>query len=451
MKRRAGWVALSTALGAAGCLAPQVPVMTPPAAGVRRLAAGGGDGFGGVASAPLGARVTAARQAFAEASSTAEIAREVWVSFLREGQSDGFEVETRARGCVGFQGLAREGVVDLNLEVFSASGERAGDDLRADARPYVQLCGEAGRWAVRARAARGAGEVAVMLVRGAPGVTPVPEIAGDATTLTGLFSGPRAGRPELGHDPAQVAPRVLVDETMAALSARGFRPTLEVFSGQLGAHESDEAEVNLEADACYVAHAWGDRGIAELDLALFGRVEGLVARDNGLGAHATMRFCAHEAAAYRLGVRAATGRGAWSAALARMPDGPGAGVLSARLRGVMRARALELAIEARERGMRPVEAGRLGQPWGGANTLDFQLPVRAGRCYLAGAAASDGVEVIETWLSGPGGVTLASDTTEFERARVFHCAARDGVLQAHVRVRSGLGPFFWMAFESGEP
>ncbi len=86
---------------------------------------------------------------------------------------------------------------------------------------------------------------------------------------------------------------------------------------------------------------------------------------------------------------------------------------------------------------------------GGARSLPFAVTLRAGRCYVFGAAGDERVAALDLWLSDETGAVLAADTNERERAVVYHCARRDRAVTANVRTQAGRGEYVFQSFESG--
>jgi hypothetical protein len=105
-------------------------------------------------------------------------------------------------------------------------------------------------------------------------------------------------------------------------------------------------------------------------------------------------------------------------------------------------------MEAARRQMAPLGDAVRGGGWVGA-AVPFGVTLRAGRCYLFGAAANEEPGLLDVWVAGRDGAVLAADTNERERAMVFHCPRRDLNATVHVRVQGGRGEFVYQAFEAG--
>ena len=98
--------------------------------------------------------------------------------------------------------------------------------------------------------------------------------------------------------------------------------------------------------------------------------------------------------------------------------------------------------------MTPLGDALRGAAWMGP-VLPFAVTLRAGRCYVFGAAGDERIAAIDLWLSDETGAVLGADTNERERAMVFHCARRDRAVTAHVRTQAGRGEYVFQSFESG--
>jgi hypothetical protein len=444
VKGRCLAVAIVCALGCAAGAGRAEPPAGPVAA-VRALRVGvASQGFGRSMSPLLGARVDAVSEAFA-ARGTQRLA-EAFVTFLREGTGDGFRVHVDRAQCVGFVGVGREGLVDLNLRVLSAAGAELDQDTRIDAHPYVRVCAPQGEALhVRAQAVRGSGEVAVLLLANPPVVAPPLDDVLGPGRANGLFSGPRAPRGEIGRDPSAPSASVQLRRALDALSALGATPLGETFDGALPRQGITARPFALQPGRCYVALAFGEAGVEDLDLRVSDPVGRPLTQDVALDAHPSLRFCTTRGGPHRVDVRMYAGAGRWALGLAALPESASA-ALPADVTGVARARGAEVAAQALARGMRPVGDALRGAPWG-SFVQGFAVPTRRGRCYLVGAAGNESLPALDLWLSGPDGAMLASDTNERERAVVYHCAARDAVLTANVRAHAGRGEYVVMRFE----
>ncbi len=446
-------VVAGVALGAAlaGCSGRQARVRdgaSAPAGSLRAWAERDeGDGFRRTPSEPLAARVAQAVEVFA-ARGTQRLA-ESFVTFLREGGSDGFRVTVARDQCVGFLALGREGIVDLNLRVLNAAGTDLDYDTRNDAHPFVRVCARAGdALHVRAHALRGNGEAAVVMLVNPPVVPPpLGDVLGSPRG-NGLFSGPRAPRGDIGRDPAALSASDQLRRALDVLAASGSTPVGSTFAGSLPRQGLTARPIALESGRCYVVLGFGEAGVEDLDLRVSDPTGRPITQDVALDAHPTLRFCAARTGLHRVDLRMFAGSGQWALGAVALPLAA-SGSLPASVGGVTRARAAELVATALARGMRPSAEPIRGAPWG-TFVQGFGMRVRRGRCYLVAAAGAESLPAIDLWLSGPDGALLASDTNERERAMVYHCPDRDAVVTANVRAHTGRGEYVVMTFESGE-
>ena len=173
-----------------------------------------------------------------------------------------------------------------------------------------------------------------------------------------------------------------------------------------------------------------------------------IAQDVGLDASPRVPVCAEESGEHVVEVRMYQGSGEWSLAAVEIPDDADA-ALGDDVKGIARARALEIAAEARSRAMAPVRAPLRAQGWIGL-TQTVPISLRAGRCYLVGAAPGEGIAEIDLWLSDARGAVLASDTGQRQRASLYHCATRTGEATVGVRTPTARGDYVIQMFESRE-
>jgi len=398
-------------------------------------------------SSGLATRVALGLEVFA-ARGTQPVA-ESFVAFLREGGSARFRVAVARPQCVGFVGIGREGLSDLNLRVLSAAGAELDSDTRNDAHPYVRVCASAGDTLhVQLQAAHGNGEASVVMLVNPPVVPPpLADVLGSPRG-NGLFSGPRAPRGDIGRDPSLVSAEIQLRRALDTMAATGSTPLASTFNGRLARQGLTARPIMLEAGRCYVILAFGEAGVEDLDLRVSDPGGRPLAQDVALDAHPSLRFCATRAGPHRVDVRMFAGEGVWALGAAALPASASAG-LPEDVVGVTRARAAELTAAATARGMRPLGDPIRGAPWG-TFVQGFGLRVRGGRCYLVGVAGNETLPALDVWLSGPDGALLASDTHERERGAVYHCADRDGTLTAQVRAHIGRGEYVVLTFESGE-
>lgn len=424
------------AMGACATPGPSIPAATPTAAlpTVRRSPP---------LSAALEDRVRRVEDVLRGRGATALAER--WSEFVPRGTMRGFSLTTDRPQCLAFVGVSPEGVSDLDLFVVDAQGTELARDDRADAHPYARVCtrraGE--RLHIFARAAAGSGQVAVLVVTAPPLVAPPLDDALGGVP-TGLVTGPRTPRGAIGGDPHRPAPEVLVERLLAPYLAQSWAPVGAPGSGRLRRQEVGRWSFSAEEGRCYLVQGVGGDGVDDLDLVVHGPDGAVAAQDVALDATPAVRFCAEQRGEHPVEVRMYAGSGAWAVRAVEAPS-PRASVPPADLDATGRARHRELVLEAEARGMSPAGEALRGAPWGSL-TQTLRMPVEAGRCYLVGAAADAAVTAIDVWVSDPAGAVLASDTSERERATVYHCARRAGELMIHVRTATARGSWVLQTF-----
>jgi hypothetical protein len=367
---------------------------------------------------------------------------------LREDTSRVFTLRIREARCIGVVAVAREGVVDLNLSVSNDAGAELAHDDRNDAHPYVRVCPSTpGDLYVRVVAARGSGEVGAMLIADAPLVAP-PLDGVLGTRPSSLFAGPRVPRAEVGRDPAAMSATEALARATARWLAEGYQRVGAVRTGQLAPQQSTHTTISLDEGHCYVLQAVGGDHVDDLDVRVLAPDRRPLAQDVGLDARPVVRFCAPSTGEFAVDLRMFAGSGEWALAAFEIPS-RAPHTLSDDVRGVARARSLEVAHEASRRSFVPRDRAVRGAPWAGA-TLPFGITMRAGRCYMLGAVGDEVLVALDLWLQDPTGAVLAADTNERERAVIYHCARRNMTGTAFVRVQGGRGEYVFQSFESAE-
>lgn len=372
--------------------------------------------------------------------------RERWTGFLREGRSQVFTVTVARPQCVGFVVVGREGLDDIDLAVSNQSGAELARDDRRDAHPYVRVClSSPGTLHVRVTGARGNGEATALTFVDAPLVPPpLDDVLG--VRPASLFGGPRVARTEVGRDPAALS----AHEHLARLTARlvdlGYRRTGISRSGQLLHGQTRQNPVLLTAGRCYVIQGAGGDHVDDLDLRVLGPDGRSLGQDVASDARPVVRVCPTIEGTHSIDLRMFAGAGEWAFEVLQVPPEVRQ-QLGDDVSGGIRARALELALEAGRRHMVPMREAIRGGAWLGG-TIPFGVWLRAGRCYLFGAAADEAPGLLDVWLAGRDGAVLSADTNERERAMVYHCARRDQRATVNVRVQGGRGEFVYQAFES---
>jgi hypothetical protein len=397
-----------------------------------------------VASASLALRLDAVADAFR--SRGARPLRERWTGFVRSGMAGTFSLTFARAQCVGFVAVGVESMDDIDLAVSNNAGIQIARDDRRDAHPYVRTCVTPGTTLyVSAIAARGTGEVAVLPLAEPPVVPPPLDGVLDVRP-TSLFAGPRVPRNNVGRDPAVIPATEAMRRLIARYQSLGYAPVGDIASGQLEHQGVARRPVRFEEGRCYLVMAVGGDRVEDLDLRVSSPQRRPIVQDTGLDTRPIVRLCASATGEHPAEVRLYAGAGEWALGVMEIPTPEGV-ALGDDVRGIERARALEVALEASRRAMEPLQRPLRGAVWG-VNTQPFPVRLRAGRCYVLGAAASETLAALDLWLADARGAVLASDTSERERATVFHCARRDGLATASVRVHGGRGEYVFQVFES---
>jgi hypothetical protein len=396
-------------------------------------------------SPELAARVDRVAEVFRERR--ARPVRERWSAFLREGRPRVLTVTVASPRCLGFLAIGRDGLDDIDLSVSNQSGAELSRDDRRDAHPYVRVCVTApATLHLRIVGAHGNGEAALLTVADPPLVPPpLDEVLG--TRPTSLLGGPRVARAEVGRDPAALSAAEHLTRLTARLAALGYRRLGLERHGQLTNGQTHAATVPLNAGRCYAIQGAGGDHVDDLDLRILGPDRRPLGQDVGTDARPVVRLCPTLTGPHSVDLRMFSGSGEWAFEVLEVPDDV-AHHLHDDVTGVTRARALEVSMEAARRQMAPLGDAVRGGGWVGA-AVPFGVTLRAGRCYLFGAAANEEPGLLDVWVAGRDGAVLAADTNERERAMVFHCPRRDLNATVHVRVQGGRGEFVYQAFEAG--
>ena len=396
-------------------------------------------------SAALTERLDRVAEAFR--SRGAQPVRERWLTFLRQGADDSFSLTLRREQCVGFVGVAREGVDDLDLRVFNHPRVEIDPDGRADAHPYVRVCGRAGdRLTVNLIASRGNGEAAVVTLAEPPVVAPpLSEVLGDRPR--GFTAGVRRPRGAVGRDPSAVTVNDAISAAVEPLARLGYRPLGDARRGRLPGQRSTVERFEFQQGRCYVVLGVGGDNVDDLDLRVIGPDRSLLAQDLALDPRPATRFCARLGGAHAVEVRMFAGSGEWAVEALEIPT-DGVEPVRDDIQGTARARLLEFIADARSRGLRP-----MGEPVRGAGWLDFEtrlpLTMVGGRCYRVSAVPSDGLPAMDLWLARGDGAVLAEDIAARDHAEVEHCATTTTEATVRARVPTARGEWVLQVFESG--
>lgn len=393
-------------------------------------------------SGTLRARLDAVAQAFRERG--AHPVADRWVTFLPPRSTATMRVHTARGGCLGFVAVGRENLQDIDLWVHNTAGVRLAQDLRDDAHPYVRVCPRANdELFVIVRAAQGAGEVGVLTVVDPPVVPPdLATVLG--VRASGTFTGPRTPRAAIGDDPAAPDVTHALDRWIQRLNLLGYRQIGGAITGTLEMQRQQEHTVPLNAGACYAIVAAGDQNVEDLDLRVIAPTGNVLGQDVATDSHPVVKICPAISGPHRVQVRMYAGAGRY--ALATLVMDPAID-LGDDVVGLARAHAFELAAQGRRHGMvllsPPV---RYAVVPGVVASIPVRL--RAGRCYLFGAAPSETLSGLSLSLVDDHGAVLSSSTATRSPVRVFHCSQRSLRARVEVRPGGGRGEYVFVPLES---
>lgn len=397
-------------------------------------------------SAPLAARADIVARVFRERG--AHPLAERWTTFLRQNSAATVTVRMGAHACLGFAAVAREGIVDLNLTVSNAAGAVLAHDERTDAHPYVgRVCADAPTtWFVTMRAEQGNGEATMVTVVDPPAVAPaLAQSLGDREGAS--LSGPRVQRAIVGRDPAVLSASALMSRVSARMTAAGYRSVGSVQSGAF-ARAPARARVALEGGRCYAVVGEGGDGSERVSMQVLAGERSAFGEDSGRDAPVIVRMCPETSGTFDVLMQSTPPVGSWAFGAFEIPVRPdnAEDLPSSEL-----ARLAELWSEASRRSMVPVGEPVRGHS-AGTGEVSAAVTLREGRCYVIGAAMSDGEgpAALDVWLSGASGELLGADTLESQRATVFHCARATQRARVTVRAQGLRRTWTMQAFETRE-
>jgi hypothetical protein len=395
--------------------------------------------------APRGAleeRADAVARAFAERG--AHPMSDRWMTFVPPDGIRTLRVAIDRPQCLGFVALGRESLGDIDIDLRNASAVRINQDNRNNAHPYVRACGRAGDvFYVLVRGIRGAGEVVVVPIADPPIVPPDLDLVLGVRNTAG-FTPPRTPRIAIGADPSNIDAAHALDRLLQRFTPLGYRRVGNAINGRLDSGHTDTSEVELQAGRCYAIVAAGGPGVDDLDLRLLSPTGRPIAQDEATDNHPTLRTCPTISGTHDIQVRMYSGAGDYAIAILAL-DPPVE--LPPDMIGRERANTLELTAEGRRHGMTlMLPARRAGVVPGVPYTLPVDL--RAGRCYLFGAAANELLAGLDLSLVDDHGAVVASDTATRDVAHVWHCPTRSQRARVEVRPATGRGEFGIVALES---
>lgn len=301
--------------------------------------------------------------------------------FRRMAEGQGFRRAIRLESdrCYVVAALGGEGMEDLDLFLYDASGAEVARDLGPGSNARLEHCPqEVGSGTLEVRAFEGSGAAGVIVFSGPEAAPSVPEL--DVVE--------------------QAAPLAVLGGEIDALVARGLvDPLYLVQDGSLGPGETRTHEVVL-GPGCGLLVGAGGPGELDLDLYLVDSEGRAVDVDTRVQRTARVGACPTEQRAYRVTVKA-YGRGRYALARARAPEANDLAELRA-------ATARAVDVESPSRRRMSLEEGERAR-------LDVM------GCIEAVVGGDDGVEDVDLQLVGPDGELLASDTGPAPWASIRHC------------------------------
>lgn len=367
--------------------------------------------------------------------------RELGKELVFEGQGVVRTLTLDRRSCIGVLAWGGEGVRDVDVSIYSRSGQMLAEDRGASPFGYARLCGAAGlSLYVSAQAYAGRGELALFLVEQAPReLGRLPELLPMAVAPGGLAAVPRA----IGGVEAELsfeAPLLHEERTLAAAgyTAVGSANLLDVRGGLA------QGTLLLRGGRCFrvVTFVPGARG-------LLAEVEGPMQHRDARSPDAELlriALCTEADGAYLVRVRT---RALRSLALVRIFEQPLAQAADAVSYGEERALLLgEARTLTKERGL---ALSPLGEVWlEGGGSVAWPVAATAGRCLLLLALPEQGIET-ELRLVDAEGVVLASNEGRHDLPALYTCPRKDQKLRVLLRGRGLPGPISLWRAEASAP
>jgi hypothetical protein len=312
---------------------------------------------------------------------------------VTEGAVVRLPVELDAGRCYAAIGRSGDGLGDIDLFLFDATGVEVARDLGGDAEPSIEHCpSTSGRYTVELRAFEGAGAVGMMVLVG-PGQPEAEAVAPPMETSR-------------GSDPS-----LAVEVLAAPLRERGFSAPIfvsrdaAIVPGEVRTHE-----VVIGPGCSLVAGAASHEGM-DLDLYLAGDDGREVDRDTAVHSTARVRACRSEPTVMRVAVKAYGRDGAYALAVIAAPESIDS----------LQALWLEEAT-APYRSRAYEERLVLDVPLAHGERVRRAIPLEAGRCVAVAAAGDDTVDDLDLFLRDANDELVTSDSGPASYAAVSRCA-----------------------------
>ncbi len=349
-------------------------------------------------------------------------------AFLVEGQATSLSYVTTREGCVGFLALGTGEVRDVDLALYSASGQPIAQDVGTSPFAYARSCTAGGvRLSIALTLYKGRGELLLFRVLDAPrelGRLP------DAIPFAVAAGGSLSPAQEVGTGPDTAALPELLAMEEVGFAERGY---ITVGAPSLLRLQAGEATalVALKGGRCYrvVARAPFARGLL---LQVAGPSEALTSARAPNGDRVQASFCARADGPHGVRLQARALRGTGVVRVFEHPDAvPEADPDAAGL-------ALSLAELRREAEARGLRLQRHANAWVSPElTLPLPVELRAGECYLLSALSPHAAASLDLRLVDSRGRLLAHADGRGGLPTLYHCAAASGRYEAVLRSRGG--------------
>ncbi len=358
--------------------------------------------------------------------------------FMLAGDARVHEQRLTQDECLGFVAVGGTYVQDIDLTVHGEDGRALSRADGPSARPYTSYCGRSGdRVFVTVRVTDGQGEVSYAVLGHARQTL---------SALANLDSCPWIGTPrpaavDVGPEPAARSIGEDMEQLHHELGPLGYAAGRLLAFGTLAAGQHEARALMLPAEHCYALVAVGSRGVADLDMRVFGGphlvTEPLVA-DTTHRRNARVKLCVDDQARYLLDVAMFQGEGAYAVQSfelrepePRLPPGLDAG---SRIAYAETLRAIQA------RGLRSSIMGTaIVNP---AEVLKLPLVLPGAGCYALAAVAVGETKAgaLELGITDAQGSLLATDASQTRPALLYHCTPSEEHLQLAVRAREGHAP-----------
>jgi len=372
------------------------------------------------------------------ASRVVEVAR----SFLFEGQSTSHAQQLGGGGCVAYLALGLGAVRDVDLGLYTRSGQLITQDIAIAPYAYARVCGAEGLdLYASATLYAGRGQLLLLRVEDAPReLGRLPDTLPLAVSAGGRLEELRS----VGAAVDDLSPEAAIAYEERSQVVLGYAPAAPSTLLELRAG-SARGQLLLRAGLCYrVALTVPlSRGVAlELQGPHSERWTGRSSGDD----RTAVAICPPEDGAYAVRVQARPLRGV---ALIRAFVHPGADPARARELGDASTLAVaEAEFVARARGLRLVP---LGQAWVESGApLSWSLPLAEPGCHSLAVVSEVGSAAVDVRLSDADGVLLAHNEGRRGVPMVFFCARGDGPVRLMMKARGqDLRVSVWLGKSAG--